>query len=175
MADSVCVIPLTHGFVAIIDAADHPKIAPYRWSAHWSGHRWYAARQYHDEAGRHHRLYMHRMILDAGQREQVDHENGDGLDNRRSNIRIATQSQNNANVGKRKHNTSGFKGVWRNPRDRIRPWYAKVGSHHLGCFATPEEAARAYDGVARERFGEFAQVNFLGTSPRPAQEPTDGD
>ena len=91
---------------------------------------------------------------------RVDHINGNGLDNRRSNLRPASRSQNGANRGAPSNNTSGFKGV---TRFRLK-WMAKIQVHgrtiHLGLFATPQEAARAYDTAALEHFGEYARPNF---------------
>lgn len=92
----------------------------------------------------------------------VDHVNGNGLDNRRANLRAATPGQNQANMRRPRTNTSGFKGVsW---FARTGKWRAYIGFEnrqiHLGYFATPEEAARTYDAKAVELYGEFARPNF---------------
>jgi hypothetical protein len=92
----------------------------------------------------------------------VDHIDDDPLNNRRSNLRIASRFQNLGNTRRRADNTSGFKGVsWSN---RFRYWVASIGyagaKRHLGCYPTAEQAAHAYDEAAREMFGEFARVNF---------------
>jgi hypothetical protein len=101
----------------------------------------------------------------------VDHRNRDRQDDRFDNLRAATEALNSANAGLRKDNTSGFKGVafhrvtgkWRaDCRVRGR-------SHWLGCFGTAEEAARVYDKAARDRYGEFACLNFPGPGERPAR------
>jgi hypothetical protein len=112
-------------------------------------------------------ILMHRVILKASERTEVDHINGNKLDNRRENLRVATKSQNLGNQKIRSTNTSGFKGVnWKQWR-KIRSsgaWTARisVGSKriHLGYFSTAEEAARAYDSAAQQYFGEFAKLNF---------------
>jgi len=90
----------------------------------------------------------------------VDHRNGDGLDNRRQNLRPANDSKNQMNARMRSDNPSGFKGVC---ADRHR-WMARIQLDgrrtYLGYFATPQEAARAYDAAAVELFGEYARPNF---------------
>ncbi len=86
------------------------------------------------------------------------------LDCRRANLRLATHKQNAANRGPQKNNTSGFKGVAFDKKNGTHPWMAffKLDGirHHLGYFATPEEAARVYDAAAREAWGAFAYQNF---------------
>lgn len=110
------------------------------------------------------RIHMHRLILGLDSRDTrlCDHKNGNGLDNRRANLRIATTSQNLANRGKTRRNTSGYKGVmW---FKRKRKWYARIRvsgkSVHLGYFDDPIDAAKAYDDAALKHFGEFAKTNF---------------
>lgn len=111
-------------------------------------------------------IYMHRLIAGAGTGEDVDHANGNGLDNRKNNLRIATESQNLANAGKRyvrgKPGTSKYKGVcWDKSRNA---WAASITvnqrAKHLGRYSNEEEAARAYDRAALAAWGEFARLNF---------------
>ena len=105
---------------------------------------------------------LHRLIMDAPAGTHVDHINGDPLDNRRCNLRIATPQQNQCNSRKHKRGTSTFKGVSRN-RDSGR-WRAYIVKDrkqiNLGSFATELEAADAYDKAALAIFGEFACLNL---------------
>jgi len=94
---------------------------------------------------------------------EVDHINGDRLDNRRANLRIVTKQQNRQNIGKQSHRemTSRYKGVVQHPKTLRWRAIVKTGGkqRHLGYFATEHEAALAYNTAARELFGEFARLN----------------
>lgn len=141
----------------LVDDEDFESLNRHEW--HLASRR-YAARRVRRDDGKTVTLYMHRAILGAPINKHVDHINGDGLDNRRQNLRLADRSHNQANRGKPKSNTSGYKGVGRR---RGRWWaYIKVDNkmRYLGMFDVPEDAARAYDKAAREIFGEFAFQNF---------------
>lgn len=124
----------------------------------------YAVRYARANDGRKSPVYMHRLVTRAPTNRMTDHENGDRLDNRRTNLRLATASQNNAN-SKDRPRRSRFRGVyWHNPSNK---WVAQVSvggqPRHLGLFANEVKAARAYDRAAYERFGEYASLNF----PKP--------
>lgn len=108
------------------------------------------------------RLYLHRMLKEAGDRAVVDHINGNKLDNRQSNLRIASVSQNGANVGKLSTNKSGLKGVVEHGDGRYRAYIHKDRkTKYLGTFDNAKEAACEYDKEARKLFGEFAKINGL--------------
>jgi hypothetical protein len=150
-------IRLTKGKVAIVDDCD-AHLARFSWRAQRDRNRWYALRTGPRPDRK--TIYLHREVLGVTDPAiEVDHESGDGLDCRRGNLRRATNAQNQANRPLSRCNTSGFKGVsW---RARSRRWRAQIGRRkHLGCFATLEEAARAYDAAALERYGAFARLNF---------------
>lgn len=106
-----------------------------------------------------HRVIMSRMLeRELSTDEQVDHINGNGLDNRRGNLRLATGSQNQANRPTTKNNTSGYKGVsW---HKKSKKWSARIRVHgkriSLGHYHTPEEAHKVYCAAADKYFGEFA-------------------
>ena len=95
------------------------------------------------------------MGLVPGDKRQVDHINGNRLDNRRSNLRVCTARENRRNACKRSDNTSGYKGVIRVGRDGS---YRAVLA--VGGFTSPEEAARVYDILAEAAYGEYARLNF---------------
>lgn len=112
---------------------------------------------------------MHRLILGLAPGQVGDHRNGNGLDNRRENLRMATYSQNNQNARPSSKKASPFKGVSIRcnrfgGRYKARPWAAEihVDGRKIGLGSFPDEvsAAKAYDVAAREHFGEFAKLNF---------------
>lgn len=111
---------------------------------------------------------LHGVIMRPPTGLVVDHINFDGLDNRRDNLRICTPSQNSA-WKRMKGAASGFRGVYRIEKLRIRPWeaYLRVNNDRIrvGYFKTKEDAARAYDIAAMKHFGEFAVLNFPNEYP----------
>lgn len=152
-------VPLTQGRVALIDDEDLARVlAAGTWCATVKPRTAYAVRMARKPDGRPTTIGMHRFITGW---EYVDHINGDGLDNRRCNLRPATAATNARNVGLRSHNTSGYKGVtWHKAG---RKWMAQLRVDgrqvYLGLFTDPAEAASAYDAAALEHFGEFARTN----------------
>lgn len=143
--------------VAIADDADFEMLSHWKWT--WEGR--YAIRR-ETRGGRPRVCYMHRMILLPEDGQQVDHVNGNKLDNRRCNLRLASKSENQANSAPRSETSSPFKGVSRvSGRECWRAYICSAGSYiHLGHFASENDAARAYDDAARRLFGEFARTNF---------------
>lgn len=108
---------------------------------------------------------MHRVIMGAQAGEEVDHINGDALDNRKSNLRIATHSQNQSNRKTRHDSSTGYKGVYYDKTmSRRKRWGAKIYHEgkriQIGRFFTPEEAAKAYDSIALKLKGQYARLNF---------------
>jgi hypothetical protein len=158
-------IPLTHDKSALVDASDYDLLIGFKWRAIRVRHTWYA----HTRVTGGSAAFMHDLIMGTRPGEQIDHKSGDGLDNRRSNLRPTTNALNQANR-RRIRSKSGFKGVSRDSTKRERPWRAHITidgqMKFLGAYATPEEAARAYDVAARQHFGEFACTNAdLGLLP----------
>ena len=150
------------GLVTLVDDEDYEQLV----ERHWRmllvpGNRIYAV------TGR--SELMHRVLTNAPKGMQVDHLNGDGLDNQRANLRLCTRSQNLANQASRlywsrRRTTSNYKGVSL-LEGRSRPWRATISvdrkQHFLGYYAEEDAAARAYDDAARRFFGEFARTNFV--------------
>lgn len=161
----VVTIPLTQGYVAIVDSADVPLLSKHKWMVSTGNRKPYAiAAIGYGRKGRKN-VYMHRFLLDAKQGEQVDHVNGDGLDNRRANIRIATVAENNYNHFKRRNATSSaYKGVSFDVHYKLKPWMAR-GQRNGKCvfrkhFATEQEAALAYNEWAQSiPESEFTRIN----------------
>jgi hypothetical protein len=161
---SVIEIPLTQGKVALVDDEDAELVGRYRWwvDHDWPG-LWYARTAVPcptNMSGVTMRS-MHRLILDPPVGVQVDHRNGNGLDNRRSNLRLATAAQNQHNQHARRGGSSRFKGVdWNLAR---RKWRAHVKvngrKRYLGSFDDELDAAAMYDWAAGYYHGEFACVN----------------
>jgi hypothetical protein len=154
-------IPLTRGLVTLVDDDDYEWISQWKWYASVvKGERKFYATT--DLDGR--SIKMHRIILGLQPRDgvEVDHRDGDSLNNQRHNLRQATHSQNMANIGLRKTNKSGYKGVhWNKRAGKWMSQIRKKGTRiHLGTFTDAEEAARAYDAKAKELHGDFAYLNF---------------
>lgn len=148
-------IPLTKGMVALVDDEDYERIIEAGpWHAGARSQTFYAQSR---KGGRH--VYMHRLIADAYPGQDVDHVNGEGLDNQKANLRLCTRAQNLGNQRKRE-GTSSFKGVCWSHNRWTAQMQARGRNHYLGRFSSEEDAARAYDTAALEAWGEFAKLNF---------------
>lgn len=150
-------IPLTQGQVALVDDEDYEFLIGFRWFAYFNSYNWYAVKK---NSKRMHRLIMER--IKPGFKGEIDHIDGNGLNNQRSNLRIATHSQNLANKGPQENNTSGYKGVsWDKEKQK---WRAQIQYRgvisFLGYFDSEIKAAITYDYAALRLFGEFARTNF---------------
>lgn len=155
-------IQLTQGQVALVDDEDYEELSKYKWFAHKHRNTYYVHRNSSRKNPPRKLISMHRIVMNAQPEQQVDHINGDGLDNRKENLRFCTNSQNQWN----RHATYGtsiYKGVsWSNPHNK---WVAQIkhkGSvFYLGAFEDDISAARAYNEAAIKLFGEFAKLNSL--------------
>lgn len=146
----------------IVDDIDYDELSGYKWSVRKRGYVFYARRTTSSIGGlKPFWLLMHRVIMNALKGQDVDHRSGDGLDNRRDNLRFCTNSQNQQNRKKIK-GSSRFKGVsW---SKSSKKWQVHITLnkkvYYLGCRKSEIESALLYDAKARELFGEFAFLNF---------------
>lgn len=162
-------IELTKGMSAIVDESDYEKLVNFKWQAHRENNGHYAVCSVRQDNGKYKQFRMHRMILNiSDSRIFIDHKNGNTLDNRKENLRIASYGENSRNLSKKlKNNTSGYRGVGlaSGSEKRSKPWAARIKLNgklkHLGYFTTAEDAAKAFDKAAKELFGEFCgKLNF---------------
>ena len=151
-------IPLTKGKFSIVDEADYEWLSKKKWCAHHCRGRFVAVHNYR-KGGKMIHVQMHRLIMQPSAGMQIDHINGDTLDNRRCNLRICTNAENCRNR-KYKESVHGYKGVApvRNGR-----WGARICINYrqswLGSYDTIEEAARAYNEAAIRIHGNYALLN----------------
>jgi len=148
-------------YESIVDDEDFDLVRQFNWSINTNGYA-------HRTVGKKRKkLYLHQLIMKIPRGKDVDHRNGNKLDNRRENLRVATRSQNIVNQFKQKmrngiKTTSIYKGVyWQKNRNK---WLVRLGRSKLGYvgyFTDEEKAGRAYDERAMLLFGEFAKLNFL--------------
>jgi len=156
----VCTVPLTRKKVALVDAIDYERVSRHKWCAYRTGNVWYAQCRTHSRT-----IRMHQFIMNPPKGMVVDHANGNGLDNRRDNLRLCTQLENAWNHGRRKPEGAGSQYIGVYPCQRPPgKWCIRVQRDgqvtNLSPFDTPEEAARVRDRKALELHGEYAWLNF---------------
>jgi hypothetical protein len=152
---AVVFLPLSQGQVSVIDFQDMEVVGRVKWSACRKRNGFHALRRYQGKT-----ILLHRAIMSAPPGVQIDHCDGDGLNNRRQNLRFCDARQNQHNRRNRSPGTSKFKGV----TQRESGWQAQIffngKKRYLGMFKNEVEAAKAYDAAARKFFGDFACPNL---------------
>lgn len=154
-------IQLTQGKQALVDSDDYERLSARKWCVTPYG---YAVRNGW-ERKRGTNILMHREVIKVPSYLHVDHINGDKLDNRKLNLRVATPQQNQYNKPVRKDSTTGIKGVRRIVNVHYVSWAARIrykGVYtHIGSYPKRREAASAYNQFAVKLFGEYAKLNNL--------------
>lgn len=152
-------IPLTKGMVALVDDEDYQLISKYKWYATLNEDgKHYAKRRTSTK----HQVYLHREIMKASSGVEIDHIDGNGLNNQKSNLRYCIRRQNAMNTIKRKPSaTSKYKGVcWHKGGKKWQSQIHPSGrSILLGLFKNEIDAAIAYNKAAMKHYGEFARLN----------------
>jgi hypothetical protein len=161
-------VKLTRGQVAVVDPEDYPTVSQFKWYAGLNRRNWYALRGTR-RGGAYQNILMHNFISGFA---LTDHVNGDGLDNRRVNLRDGSKL-NAQNSHSCRGSSSRYKGVSRHKRkDRRDTWHARIWLNgrnvDLGEFREEEDAARAYDAAARRHHGDWGRYNFPEDGERSA-------
>jgi AP2 domain/HNH endonuclease len=156
-------IELTQGKIAVVDDADYDSLCQHSWYyyKYAKENTGYAARmQWQPDKQYQRKVLMHREIMGDPPGQQIDHRDGDGLNNTRANLRIVSKHENNYNRRPNRQASSIYKGVYR----RGQRWKAQIRVNgrgiQLGTFSDERQAARAYDDAARQYQGQFAYLNF---------------
>lgn len=152
-------IPLTKGYSVIVDDEDYDMLMAYKWHTSRFGYAQTSVGGRKNKRG----ILMHRLLLEEPQGMEVDHVNGNRLDNRRCNLRLVTHAQNMKNMNSNTNTSSRFKGVsWCKSRNL---WEVNIQADdqptHIGRYASEVAAAKAYNAAALELHGEFARLNEI--------------
>jgi len=142
----------------VVDADDAERITGnlVHYAGGPGGHTTYAGIW---DKGKKRTVHLHRWVMGATPEQEVDHRNGNGLDNRKTNLRLCSRAQNAAAI-QPAHNQTGYIGVREDRRCRTPRFDAFLAGKYIGRFTTAEDAARARDKAAREAYGDFAVLNF---------------
>lgn len=158
----IAMIELSSGDVAIIDADKIDLISTKKWYRLQGSNTKYAVSNERGQGGKVTMFYLHRVLMDCPSNMVVDHINGDGLDNRSCNLRLATRSQNNMNRRVGLGGKTGIRGVLYSEERKV--YYARIkvkGKNiYLGTFVTAEEAAKAYADASAKYHGEYGRTHF---------------
>lgn len=156
-------IPLTHGKFALVDDEDFEYLNQWKWHSCTKGYAKRSKKFVKDDGKISCKsIFMHKLILNVKYPLQVDHIDLNKSNNQKSNLRVATNSENACNRLKIKSSNNKFKGVWKSKKGK---YYARIFRHkkciHLGHFKTEIDAAMAYNKAALIEFGKFARLNII--------------
>jgi len=159
-ADDSRTILLLHDHELVVDASDYDRVVAFRWTTQQGKCGTRYAYRFDRSNGRKRKVYLHRWLLEAEPRSRVDHINGNGLDNRRANLRACSNTENMRNI-RHGRGRSAYKGVaWSKRRNCWRAYIVVASKQlHLGYHADEAAAAAAYDDAAVKYFREFAKTN----------------
>lgn len=158
-------IPLTQGQFSIVDDEDFEELNKQKWHAHRGrdgNGKFYAIRSYR-ENGKSKSIKMHRKLMNAPKESEIDHINGNTLDNRKINLRLCSRNQNGYNKVYYKNNKTGAKGVKFTKDGKSFEVTITINGKntYIGTYKNLNLAARAYDEAAKKYHGEFAKLNNL--------------
>jgi hypothetical protein len=154
-------IRVSGGYFAVVDEEDFERVNQYTWTLLWKkGGENYYAHTFYFENGEKFHLIMHRFILGVTELN-IDHINGNGLHNYKSNLRQCTQKQNSWNRRSSRFSVSKYRGVYKRKNGNFSATITcnKI-KHYLGVFKTEIDAGKAFDLKAREFYGQYAYQNF---------------
>lgn len=160
-------IPLTQGKFAQVDDDDFEELNKFKWTLTKCDNSFYALRTIYEGRiskgvyGKQKKIYLHRQIMNAPSDKLVDHKDGDGLNCQKTNMRLATKSENQRNKKPKTNGTSEYLGVcWSKKENK---WLAQINipnvRKRIGVFKSEENAAIAYNILAEKHYGEFANIN----------------
>lgn len=149
---------------AIVDNEDYLYLSKRKWGLSKKGYAWGGKAYYDNNNKRKTKTELiHRLVMKVKKGQIIDHINRDRLDNRKCNLRICSRFENQCNRPAPKHNTSGYKGVSFNKRDKL--WHSRIKfknkPYYLGAYKTPILAAIEYNKKAEKLHGEFALLNVI--------------
>lgn len=153
-------IKLTQNKFALVSDRDYYKLNKFKWYPDKGTNTFYVVRNSKDIFGKHLKVRMHHDILGKFVGKEIDHKDGNGLNNQRSNLRICSHSENQHNRNKYKCNTSGYKGVsWHKGKSK---WSAQIRMSgvliHLGDYTSKLKAYKAYCEACRKYHGKFSNI-----------------
>ena len=148
------IISLTQGYIAIVDDDDFEKVSKHKWCVKKTSHNVYAKRYSNSKT-----IDMHHVIIERKEGFVVDHINGDGLDNRKENLRLCTHSENMKNIKMRKDNLSGVRGVYWNAI--AKKWHCQIQFNgkkiYLGLFKELDDAKNTIE-LHQKKLSNFYQT-----------------